>query len=36
MLAHSADTAADHALKVGMLEDMIDIIDIEKKLTGMH
>jgi tubulin polyglutamylase TTLL9 len=30
----SADTAQDHALKVGMLQDMIDILDLEKKLTG--
>jgi tubulin polyglutamylase TTLL9 len=28
----SADTASDHALKVGMLEDMIDIVDVEKKV----
>jgi len=30
----SADTAQDHALKVGMLQDMIDVIDLEKKLSG--
>jgi len=28
------DTAQDHALKVGMLQDMIDVIDLEKKLSG--
>ena len=30
----SSDTAADHALKVGMLEDMLDVIDLEKRLSG--
>mmetsp|Transcript_53274 Transcript_53274/g.126801 ORF Transcript_53274/g.126801 Transcript_53274/m.126801 type:complete len:433 (+) Transcript_53274:86-1384(+) len=30
----SSDTTADHELKVGMLEDMTDIVDMEKKMTG--
>lgn len=30
----SADTPDDHELKVGMLEDMLDVIDFEKRLTG--
>lgn len=29
----SADTQADHDLKVGLLEDMLDVIDMERKST---
>ena len=33
-MSHMTNTAQDHALKVGMLQDMIDVIDLEKKLSG--
>eukprot|EP00960_Hanusia_phi_P076633 768590-Hanusia_phi.AAC.4 len=30
----TADTSQDYQLKVGMLDDMCDVVDMEKKLTG--
>lgn len=30
----TADTASDHELKCGLLDDLLDVIDIEEKRTG--
>jgi tubulin polyglutamylase TTLL9 len=30
----TADTASDHELKCGMLEDMLDVLDLEEKRSG--